>query len=520
MQHRLAILGQAETLLYHATGPHHGARTATTEWFRAILRHSTIMALDIYSPDATAEMTRRIRASYAADNVGSIEIRVMPLGAFSLHADSYDVLHLPWGPHFLPAACDMRTIANAHTPITATHHSLAEPIAINALLVGWPRLAPQDRLIATSPTAEAALRRYVPTRSDDSGAQLISIPIGVDVSRFTPGDPLQARAMLRLPLGGVHLLSVGRISLFDKGDPSVLFHAAKRLLEGGVDVRITLVGDDPYGHALRFQRLASLYGVGHILTIRSDVPDESIPTYYRSADVYVGFQDGLDEAFGISPIEALSTGIPCVSPDWNGIRGTLAPDYGIRIPTVWANVDRTPVSLLAVAPRRMRTFASQSLVIDPAAYSSALADLASDPRRRAAMGVSARRIATSRFDWRVIIREYERVWSSLGRTAGPTHCGPLIGDVFHTYPSSWISPKHTAQMCLGAPPWPDVFREIPELGDDLEAEVIQWTVGQLAYADRPITLEQLFGKAVDERMVALAVQWLAKHGIIALQEPG
>ena len=42
----------------------------------------------------------------------------------------------------------------------------------------------------------------------------------------------------------------------------------------------------------------------------------------------------MQESFGLAPIEAMAAGLPVIASDWDGLRDTVSPDVGIRVPTL------------------------------------------------------------------------------------------------------------------------------------------------------------------------------------------
>ena len=44
---------------------------------------------------------------------------------------------------------------------------------------------------------------------------------------------------------------------------------------------------------------------------------------WSSADIFCSFADNIQETFGLTPIEAMACGLPCVVSDWNGYKETV-----------------------------------------------------------------------------------------------------------------------------------------------------------------------------------------------------
>jgi glycosyltransferase involved in cell wall biosynthesis len=148
------------------------------------------------------------------------------------------------------------------------------------------------RIITSSPGYIASspfLRPYA--------AKCEVVPIGVDVTRFTPSDR-RANAVPRL-------LFVGRLRYY-KG--LHLLIEALRMVEG---VELWIAGNGP--ERARLERQVADAGLGDRVRFLGDVADEDLPTLYRQADIFVLPSHLRAEAFGIVLVEALASGLPCIS---------------------------------------------------------------------------------------------------------------------------------------------------------------------------------------------------------------
>ena len=55
---------------------------------------------------------------------------------------------------------------------------------------------------------------------------------------------------------------------------------------------------------------------------------------WAAADLFISLSDGIQETFGLTPIEAMAAGLPVVVSDWNGYKDTIRDGVdGFRIPT-------------------------------------------------------------------------------------------------------------------------------------------------------------------------------------------
>jgi rhamnosyl/mannosyltransferase len=187
---------------------------------------------------------------------------------------------------------------------------------------GWLRLygpllrrvlTQADRIIATSP-------RYIETSSwlRPVREKCTVVPLGVDHRRFVlPPSPYDG-----LPT----LLFVGKLRYY-KGVDTLL--EALTELPG---VYLEIVGEGPMGDewAARAVRL----GLSDRVRFRGEVPDADLPGFYHRAHIFVLPANARAEAFGTVLLEAMASGLPCVTTEvgsgtsWvvqDGITGRVVP---------------------------------------------------------------------------------------------------------------------------------------------------------------------------------------------------
>lgn len=187
------------------------------------------------------------------------------------------------------------------------------------------------------------------------------IPMGVDLSRFTPRPPsADATAPLRV-------LTVCRL-VPEKGVEDLVV-AARLLADRGVDILVTFAGSGP--EAGRLAEMARTLGVADRIVFRGGVPYDEIPRLHAEADVFVlasAPRATWQEQFGFAIVEAMASGLP-----------VLAGDSG---------------SLDDVVGDPEQLFTPQY----PDRLADALQRLAADPARRAALGAANRASAEERYD--------------------------------------------------------------------------------------------------------------------------
>jgi len=128
--------------------------------------------------------------------------------------------------------------------------------------------------------------------------KLALVPIGVDVSRFSP-HPAPAE---RPPT----LLFVGQLRHY-KGVDDLL--RALKLLEK--NVQLIIAGDGPMN--TRWKVLTYELGLRERVSFLGNVPEADLPALYQRADVFVLPSTSRAESYGTVLVEAMASGVPCVT---------------------------------------------------------------------------------------------------------------------------------------------------------------------------------------------------------------
>jgi glycosyltransferase involved in cell wall biosynthesis len=141
-------------------------------------------------------------------------------------------------------------------------------------------------------------------------SRIYQLPRGVDLENFHP-DKAKGGAWSRLglPEDGVRLLYVGRVSREKNLD--LLAESLPALFQARPDLSLTVVGEGPYRTAL--QARLSRYPRVRFTGV---VQGETLSELFASADIFVF--PSLTDTFGNSVVEALASGVPCVTSDLGG----------------------------------------------------------------------------------------------------------------------------------------------------------------------------------------------------------
>jgi glycosyltransferase involved in cell wall biosynthesis len=303
-----------------------------------------------------------------------------------------DVVH---AHYWLSGLAALTATADVRRPVVVTYHGLAAaerrhlPVDHNA--GAGPRAGLErtlgslaDRIIAQSEDEVAELGRMGVRR-----AATVIVPSGVDAEIFTPAGPA---ADHRRP-GLRRIVSVGPL-LPRKGFGDLVVAlrrvpGAELVVIGGSDPARPPRDIDSDPEARRLLQLADTHGVADRVRIVGAVTQAELAGWYRSADVLACAP--WYEPFGLTPLEAMSCGVPVVAYAVGGIGESVIDN----------------VTGLLVPPR------------DTKALSGALRALLGDEVRRMSYASAAIDRVRSRYTWERSATEMLRVYHAVTGDAVP-----------------------------------------------------------------------------------------------------
>jgi D-inositol-3-phosphate glycosyltransferase len=246
-------------------------------------------------------------------------------------------------------------VHSAHTLARVKNAALADgdpPEPVVRVIGEDQVVAEADRLIGNT---DEESRQLVELYGADPG-RTVTIPPGVDLDRFAPGDRTAARRALGIAPDAVVLAFVGRIQPLKA--PDVLLRAAAELLARDPGLRsrlVVLVAGGPSGSGLAeptaLQELASSLGIADVVRFLPPQGGDGLVRVYRAADVVA--VPSHNESFGLVALEAQACGTPVVAARVGGLpvavadgrSGLLVPGHGAA---EWADALRA----VALTPGR------------------------------------------------------------------------------------------------------------------------------------------------------------------------
>ncbi len=235
-----------------------------------------------------------------------------------------------WGG--VPVVQMFHTLGHMKNQIARAPHEIAPPLRIDSEgeIMGFA-----DRIVAGSPLDKAQMVWLYGAEAN----KIEVIPPGVDLSRFRPIDPLEAKAFLGVPAGKRLILYVGRIEPLKGID--TLIRAMRVVAEecGGCEgLTVAIIGGDTEVPAeemtaemARLHRLRAELGIEELVTFLGKRGQETLPYYYSAAEVVV--MPSHYESFGMVALEAMACGTPVIASRVGGLRFSVVHGYtGLHVP--------------------------------------------------------------------------------------------------------------------------------------------------------------------------------------------
>lgn len=268
-----------------------------------------------------------------------------------------------WGVPLVHSAHTLAKVKNAHL----AEGDVPEPAV---------RVAGEERVTAGADRLVTSTREEAQQMVDLYGAdpaQVVTVPPGVDLDVFSPGDRMSARRRVGLPPDAVVLLFVGRIQRLKAPDVLIRAAALLRQVPEWRERLVTVVVGGASGNGgqepNRLRALARSLDIAGSVRFLSPKPAAELRHYYRAADVTV--MPSHSESFGLVALESQACGTPVVAAAVGGL------------------------------PTAVRDGVSGVLVggHDPADYAAVLDRMLRAPAWRARLAAGAVEHA-SRFSWR------------------------------------------------------------------------------------------------------------------------
>ena len=447
-----------------------GRQSAGASFLRGWIRHAGLSKWHCLAPD---ESQARSFAATVQSLHPETEVGWVSPDRFSALAEC-GCLFFP-APTLAPLAWQRRTVGQRAFSFCGITHTIASEGVMDQIadLLTAP-LQPWDALICTSAPVKAAVEAFLGPHVEHLAARFAGrppalprfpvIPLGVDADAFAP-DPARraaARARLGIAADAVVALFVGRLSFHAKAHPFPMYAALEEATrQTRIPVHLLQYGRFPNDSISRAFTEGATRWCPSVTASFLDGQDFALgEDAWAAADLFVSLSDNIQESFGLTPVEAMAAGLPCVVTDWDGYKDTVRDGIdGFRVPTVAPPRGLGTDMALRFAAEidtydRYIGRAGAFTAVDVPATAAALARLIADPDLRTRMGAAGRRRAQEVFDWRVIIPQYLSLFAELAeirRTAPEIAppADPVHGNLSRPDPFGMFAAYPTHALGLG-----------------------------------------------------------------------
>lgn len=406
-----------------------GKDVANHALFRSLLLYGGLDQLDFLNPNiAPAD---KIKASLIGDT--PCQTRVASFGypstdsprqSGTLMRGTADIINLSWDRR--------RKHATSAYSVIGLIHTVAPPSIrdyIGQALVA--PVMPWDALICTSPSIQTAMGTMFEEWHDYLGARfngtaksaplLPLVPLGVEAHDFaptpsTPHDRASLRQELKIGADDILVLWVGRLSFYEKAFPQPMMLAIQAAAKSsGKRVHFAMAGwfPDAKGDEKNYRHAAKVHAPDVIFHIIDGNDKPRLRRAWAAADVFISLVDNIQETFGITPIEAMASGLPVVVSDWDGYRYTVRDGQdGFLIPTLMGSPSDLTDELVTQHIFMVKSYqqyvgiVAQHTAVHVGIAAARLADLFNSPSLRKQMGEAGRKRILDTFDWRVVAPQY------------------------------------------------------------------------------------------------------------------
>lgn len=407
-----------------------GLKVSVLEFFKALSRYSSFDQIHLYVSDLQelarfkeilekleipVDQTKRIFSFANArlpENLTKYDYTVFFHGDPATYLLSYIRTNL-MQDKFFPISCFVHDLSPNNMPDFFLKLALADFYPFDSFI------CPSEAVKTVLSQHLSRILQFIKQRTGKTlkfPPKLALLPLGVDTEKFKPREKDKARDTLKLPQDKIIILAAGRLNPYFKMDLFPLLQVMKKLTATvkNKNFLLLIVGQEQLeGYADELRKTAHELGLDNYVQIQEKFDNRLMPLYFSAADIFVSPSDNVQETFGITPIEAMASGLPVVVSDWNGYREGIAEgSTGFKIPTIWGKID-TKISEIApaISSSMAPQFAlAESIALNLNKLTEVLQKLLENHNLRKKMGQAARAKALETYSWKAIIKLYEKLW--------------------------------------------------------------------------------------------------------------
>jgi glycosyltransferase involved in cell wall biosynthesis len=420
-------------------------------------------------------------------------------------------------------------------------------------------IQPWDALICTSHAVKENVKCMFQAQADYLNQRfgikelvlpkLPVIPLAIHTKDFSfnEKDKVAARTKLGIESDAIVILYVGRLSFHAKAHPLPMYQAIEAAANKLKNKKVVLVECGWFAHENINKAFheASDFACPSIKVLRLDGRiAENRNQAWAGADIFCSLSDNIQESFGITPLEAMATGLPVVVSDWDGYKDTVRDGVdGFRVPTLMPpqGLGQDLSLRYALDLDNYDTYCAMTsslISVDIGAATEAFKQLIESKALRDKMGRAGQENARKLFDWSAVIKQYESLWADLNairkseqatlqkrlKNPWPARMDPFIS--FANYPSRRLHEDLEIGLRDNSIENTKInFQKIKTLGvvrhaspiipSDSEAEDLMQYL-----AEKPMPLKELISKFPNQRRAFLfrAINWFIKFNLFIVMK--
>lgn len=262
------------------------------------------------------------------------------------------------------------------------HQGTADGFPEQRINIETDLMSEADQIISECPQDEDDLVQLYKADSK----KMTTIPCGFDPQELQKIDKSVARKVLGWPARRPIVVHIGRM-VPRKGIETIIQSFSRLKSRSKLKPLLVIVGGDPNGEdSIReVKRLRNIVKEEKLMNVRFNGPcsRQMLKFYYSAADVFV--TTPWYEPFGITPVEAMSCGVPVIGSDVGGLKSTIVPnETGYLVP-----------------PK------------DPDALAKCLQYILEHPQQREILGQEAIKRAYRHFTWRRIAQDISNLYEKI-----------------------------------------------------------------------------------------------------------
>lgn len=349
--------------------------------------------------------------------------------------------------------------------------------------------------------------------------QLPIIPLGIEPQDWVPArskiiEQKAARDILGLSQESVYILIAGRLDFLTKFKPEPLLRCLSELKQKRFhNLALLVYGESPNSDMERRWHEGALQIAPDLPIKWVEGKKSQLAAQIRwASDIFVSLSDNTQETFGITPLEAMASELPCIVSDWDGYKDTVVTPResihptGFRVPTLMVQHLGKDEAKFVLSRAMTDDIAmgriSQGISVDVEYLKSCLIELLESSALRKEMGVNGRCRVEQHFAWNGIINQWSDLVARLNsiRAYGVKKGLNRSPQLPHWFPDYCTSFGNYASKVI-----PDSWR--PELPSQEK---------QYDYISNPFNDWDI--KLLEEQGSARHRGWCLKQGLISLSD--